>query len=353
MVNLDELAGKDLQNIGDKVLAELNINLFNAEPTIHKAYQIYVEMVHAGYMEKNKQLACEKIKHFFNIRTVRNQRKEFQMHFGIPFTDDMRSMFSLSFRTSVIAPEVIRKASVRSYRILSGLDLGQNLNIDESILYASVAELFKPQYNENEWRITIPVLFGKIKKNLIARGEGHLADSLEEIFYLIDPNPKKKKLRGLKLMRGSIDPDVTGGKPQSDIANESKDMKRLNLVGTMAPVGAFDEILQTRANVIKESELEYVRATLELVNGDEVQEALSIDLYQNDKRHPLVKNFLNSAKAYNRIMSAKDVNLKDTLVELKVVVRALREIGAEVERSCQGVVGRRVQDLQSDIKNAG
>ncbi|MBC7539810.1 MAG: hypothetical protein H7281_13395 [Bacteriovorax sp.] len=350
MTDLKNLSEIKLQELGESILSELNISLFNAEPTIHKAYQIYFELVHAGYCDQDKQLACEKIKRFITTRTVRNQRKEFQALFKIPFTDNMRPIFSLSFRTSVISPEVVRKVSFRINRILSDLDVGQNLKIDDSVIYTSISELFNPHYHENEWRITIPALFGKIKKNLIVRGIGLSLDSLEEFFYKIDPNPKKKKLRGLKLVKGSVDPDVGGANLQANTTNERKDVKRFDLDGTIGPVGSHDETLQTRTNVIKESELEYVKAILELINSDEVQETLCVDLYQSDKRHPLITNFLNLVKSYNLIMGDGNMKLIDSFRELKVVVRGLRETGEEVQQSYREVVGGRVAQLHFEIK---
>ena len=104
MSDLSKIKEVGMQRIGEKVLNEININLYNTEPTIHKAYHIYVELVHAGYKEKNKELACVKIKNFFRTRTVRNQRKEFKAFFGIPFSDEMRPILALSFITSEIDP---------------------------------------------------------------------------------------------------------------------------------------------------------------------------------------------------------------------------------------------------------
>ena len=353
MVDLSELTDKDLYTIGEGVLAELNINLFNAVPTIHKAYQIYVELVHAGYSNQNKQLACEKIKQYFRTRTFRNQRQEFQVFFGIPFKDEMRPFLALSFRTCEIDPETVRKISFKTNKMLCDLEAYKSLRIDETLLTQAISELYRPKYHENEWRITIPALFGKIKKLLVERGECHSIDSLEETFYQIDPNPKKKKRPGLKLVKGDPDNKII------EIGTEDKSPKRhidhqqVFLTGGMGPVSEFEETLLTKANVIKESELTYVRAILELLNGAEVPDNLNLDLYQNDDRHPLITNFISSVKSYNHIMSGREMNLKEAFANLKVVVRGLREMGGEVERGYRDVVGGRVRDLQSEIKKAG
>lgn len=356
MSNLKELTDTQRQDIGEMILNEININLFNAEPTIHKAYHVYVELVHAGYKEKNKQLACEKIKKFFTTRTVRNQRKEFQVFFGIPFSDEMRPVLALSFRTSEINPEIVKKVAFKTNKILCGLDDYKNYKINEVVLTQAISELYRPKYHENEWRITIPALFGKIKKILIAQGEGHFLDSLEGVFYNIDPNPKKKKRPGLKLVKGGLE-EVSGANfqaiPAQNKPEHIEDHKQVHFVGPIGPVSAFDETLLTRANVIKESELTYVKAILELINGDEVQDSLNVDLFQNDERHPLITNFITSVKSYNRIMSDRDKKLKEALSELRVIVRALRETGEETVKAYQVIVGGRVEELQSEIKKAG
>jgi hypothetical protein len=352
MINLDELTDKDLQNIGEMVLAELNINLFSAEPTIHKAYHIYIELVQAGYKEKNKQLACEKIKKFFTTRTVHNQRKEFQTFFGIPFSDKIRPNLALSFKTSEINPEVIRKVVLKTSKILCGLEEFKRFKINEAILTQAINELYRPNYHENEWRITIPALLGKIKKILVVQGEGHCLDSLEEFFYHIDPNPKKKKRFGFKLFNGGRSQDLTKTIPQENLTQKKLDYKQVSLVGCIGPASSFDETLLTKANVIKESELTYVKTILELINSDEVQETLNVDLYQNDERHPLITNFITSVKSYNRIMSDRDMKLKEALSELRVTVRALREIGEEITKTYQVIVGGRVQELEFEIRRA-
>jgi len=283
-------------------------------------------LVHVGYKEKNKQLACEKIKQFFKIRTVRNQRKEFQAFFGIPFSDELRPFLALSFRTSEIDPEIIRKVSFKTNRILCVLDSYKNLKIDEMVLTQAIGELYRPRYYENEWRTTIPALFGKIKTILVARGEGHSINSLEETFYQIDPNPKKKKGPGLKLVK------------------EDPDNKMVEL-GT-------EETSLTRSNTIKDSELAFVKGILELLNSGEVHDCLREDLYQNDKRHPLITNFINLVRSYNRIMSDREMNLKEALSGLKVVVRALRESGSEIEKAYQEIISGREQELEFEIKKA-
>jgi len=350
MSNLKELTDTQRQDIGEMVLNEININLFNAEPTIHKAYHVYVELIHAGYKEKNKQFACEKIKQFFRTRTVRNQRKEFQVFFGIPFCDEMRPVLSLSFKTSEIDPEIVRKVSHKANKILCDLDAYKSLKIDEAVLTQAISELYRPKYHENEWRITIPALFGKIKKILVGRGEGCSIDLLEETFYQIDPNPKKKKRPGLKLVKGDPDNKIveigTEGKPPKRYLDHQQDI----FTDSIAPVSEFEETSLTMASVIKESELSYVKSILELVNSDEVQDSLNVDLYQNDKRHPLITNFINSVRSYNLIMSDREMNLKEALSGLRVVVRALRETGREIERAYQEIVGGRVSALEFELK---
>jgi len=346
MVNLDELTGKDLQNIGEMVLAELNINLFNAEPTIHKAYQVYVELVHAGYKEKNKQLACEKIKKFFTIRTVRNQRKEFQLFFGIPFSDEMRPFLALSLRNSEIDYETVKKIAYKTNKILSVLNL-QEYKLDEYVLTKAVTELYKPKYHENEWRITIPALSNKIKKVLLAQGDGGRTDALEEIFYLMDPNPKKKKRVGAKLIEGG----VVDQRKIEDGSDKDKAFKKHELRGP-GPGSEFEETLLTRDTPIRESEISFVKDILGLINSDEIPESLGT-LYLSDIRHPLVRNFLNSVNGYNLLIKDRERNLKEILPELKRVVRGIRDFGREILKGQEEVIGSRIEELNYEIKKAG
>lgn len=350
MVNLDELTDKDLHSIGERVLSELNINLFNAEPTIHKAYQVYVELVQVGYKEKNKQLACEKIKKFFKTRTVRNQRKEFQMFFGIPYSDEMRPFLALSFRTSEIDSELVRKVSFKTDKILCNLYSYNSLKIDEKVLMLAINELYKPRYYENEWRTTISSLFEKIKAILVSRGEVDSIDSLEEIFYVIDPDPKKKKRSGLILVKEDIDSKMVSDGTEVSLVKRRLDHQQVCVARVEG--SEFEETSLTRANIIKDSELAFVKGILELINSDEVYEQLSVDLYQNDYRHPLITNFINLVSSYNRIMSNKEMNLREALSGMRVVVRALRETGEKTVKSYQEIVEGRVQAIEFDLKKA-
>ena len=316
---------KELHHIGELVLEELNIKLFNAEPTLHKAYQIYIELTHFGYAEKNKELACRKIKDFFKTRTLRNQHKEFYRYFGIAYNAELRPILALSLRTSEVDFNVVKNTAFKVHRIISGLDLFKQCNVDEFVLISAINELYRPKYYENEWGITLPDLFNKIKKVLIANGDARFIDHLEEAFFLIDPNPKKKKRPGLKLIK------QLPKRPESE----------------------FAETMLTRAFPIKDSEICYIKSVLEQFKCEDIPEMLEVDLYQNDFRHPKVSQFLSTALRYNRLIAEREVNFRETLIELKIVVRVIKAVGGEVLKENEECLKEKVQALEFEIKRAG
>lgn len=316
---ISKFSEEDLQDIGEMILDEINIKLFNAEPTNQKVFQIYNELVFAGYKEKNKTLACNKIKAFFEKRTARNQAKEFYQIFGIPFDDQVREHMTLSYRTCEIPFETIKEVAHKTHQILSKLDVVHQFNVDEKVLIGALTELYNPKYYENEWRISISSLSSKIKKIVLRKGNGEFADQIEDVFNLLTPGFVKINNQQESLLKDG--PGYVDG-----------------------------ETLLTRKNAIKESEMEFVKFTLELINSDEVPEFLIDELFQSDDRHPLVRNFLSYTKNYNLLIFDKERSTIEVLSELKIVVKGLREIGEEILRAYHEVIQEKADQLLNEVQ---
>ena len=327
MRELTNLAKKDLIEIGNTILGELNIPLFNAEPTIHKAYQICSELIHEGYATNNKELTCHLIYKYLKKRTRRNQSKEFHDCFKIHLSDRLRTVFTLSFRTSVIEEEKIKNIASSLYAQLAQFKI-RDYGVNQDTLCSAIRDLYKIKYYENEWKVTLNQLSKNIIKYLnFENVEGHHA--IENLFKSFESN--------------------------TDIVHETrKEIKSSNTPrGINSLYDAFNENTLSTYNIIKDSEIVFVKSILEQLDQSEVFETLETTIYKNETRHLLISNFINHTKQYNFIMGKRNANFKEILLELKITVRAIRETGDEIINLHDEMIQERVEHLERDIKMVG
>ena len=327
MKELTNFSKKELIEIGNSILAELNISLFNAEPTIHKAYQICSELIHEGYATDNKELTCHLIYKYIKKRTRRNQNQEFYNSFEIHLNDRLRSVFTLSFRTSVIEEEKIKNIASRIYPLLSPFGI-RNYGINQDVLCSSIRDLYKLKYYENEWKVGHNQFSSKITKYLNPENtEGrHQVENLFKAFEL-------------------------GADIPLEVKKESILSSTLKTINTLHD--GFNENTNFIDNIIKDSEIEFIKETLNCLNQNEIFEILKTKIYKNETRHPLITNFINLTKQYNFIMSKRNSNFKEILLELKITVKAIRETGTEIIKLHSEMIQERVDRMEMDLKMVG
>ena len=331
MLELNNLTRRELKKIGELILNEINIKLFNSEPSPHKAYQICSELIQEGYKTNNKELTCHKIYTYFKKRTKKNQSREFYEKFEICLNDRLRAAFCLSFRTSVIEDERIKNVASKVYSLLIQLKVTKSFGLTQDVLYEAIKVAYKPRYYENEWKITLIHLSKKINEILLSKNFADHKEAINEIFILIDPSQlDKENLNKVE-------------KIKSEKAN--KLIKKFVFIYEKNNEKAF-----YLDNIIKDSEIDFINKTLEVINHDEITEKLETKLYQNDERHPLVINFINSTKQYNLIMLKKDQNLMEILSDLKTTTRSIRELGKEILELHKDMIQEKVNLLDEDIK---
>lgn len=349
MSNLLDLNEIELEQIGEMVLSEININLFNAEPTIHKAYQVYVELKELGYKETNKEVACAQIIQFFKKRSAKHIQKEFYQTFKIPYQADMNRFLTLSFRNSTVAPEVIKEVTTRTFQVLAKLDL-QNYGVTKRLLLKAITELYQPRYYESEWRISIAALESKIKKILIYENQAKYVNSVERFFFLIDPNSNKKNVDS-RMGPGSKDE-----KQEIIFENFTETTFNLNHLKyefkyDKRKTGEMEANFLTNNSILKDSEVEYVKFILVELEADKISEVLSTDLYQNDKRHTVVANFLILVKTYNLIMGNQECDISEALRKMKIIVKAIRDLGRSIILNYEEMVTSKVEELGGQLRS--
>lgn len=288
-----------MNTVGENILEIMNINLFNAEPTPQKLYQIYKELRYAGLEESDHAVVFDKIQIFYKKRTIQNQGKLFNHMFHLHYTDTMRTLFSLSYKTSDISYETISDLACDLYRVLLPYDI-EALGVDERILYGALSESFKPRYFEDEWRVSLTRLHSNIRKVLIAKNRTEHLDKIQDLF--------------VSLENSSQDP----GK-QSSLVKQSGVLET-----TMG-----DSTLKDSTKV-KEGEIEYIKMILKSFEESPLPETLSIDLYPSPKRHPKVTEFHLMVRNYNLAIYNEDMTFKDILGEMHFMANAIQEIGKEV-----------------------
>ena len=338
-VVIKDLSEKELLTIGEMILNIVNINLFNAEPTIHKAYQIYFELAQYGYVEEDKERACERIKQFFMKRTLKNQHKEFYAFFGFPYSSDMNGFLTLSYRTSEIPLDRISEVAAKVKRVLAPLDLTNEYGIDEGVIVSALIELYNPKYHESEWKISIPAIANKIKKRMSLNGKGHNTEAVNYVFSMMEDNPQLRKTSNLYLVK-----DEKEG--PASVVNGNDEINKTKSNGFKEAdksEGFITDAILAKDIIIKDSELTYVKGVLEILDREEIPSSLDVDLYQSDQRHPLITNFLNLAKSYNRLMGSEEDSIREVIADLKVVVRSLKESGEEVERRYDEKLGHQLK----------
>jgi hypothetical protein len=344
-----DLSENELLRIGEMVLVGININLFNAEPTMHKAYQVYRELVELGYPETDKVKACNKIKLFFKTRTISNHAKEFHHTFGIPFEKGMNRFLTLSFRTSEFTSERIETVAIEINGFLYKLNILHKYGVTLNVLIMAISEMYNPKYTDDEWRMTISFLCKNIKKILLIKGQGEYLVSIERVFYLIDPNQDKPRRNGNNLNELDCHGIEYGDEDVS--ANVLHNSQRIISSRAKGTVNEFDDTFLERKKIIKDSEVTFVKEILLSISNDIPPEVLKTDLYQNDERHPVVTCFLNSVKNYNQIMANKECSLPELFLEMKIVARSIKDLGKNIVANHEGMINKQVFHINSMLKN--
>lgn len=352
MIEKDELSKKELQRTGEIVLSTININLFNAKPTIHKAYQIYSELVQFGYLETDKELACSQIVKFFEKRTLKNQGEIFYKYFKIPFNQGMRNFLTLSFRTAEIDTDEVKKISIKVCEVLNRAGAIQNYGIGEPIIFSVISELYNPKYFEPEWRITISHLFKKIKRMLMQSNRDMHLDDLEEIFNLLDPESKGRKSSALSLVE-----NLSFSESSRDRNFETGARKVFNPDApclTLSHEDGADEIFANNLlaikRAIKEAEIVYVKKILETLKDEISPDYLDTNLYTNENRHPVIASFFNSVKNYNLILKSDDLSVAEMISELRIIANSIRDNGEIILCHHQAQIEKTAGELGIKLK---
>lgn len=310
-----------MNSVGQNILETINISLFNAEPTNQKLYQIYRELRYAGLDETAAEIVFNKIQLFFSKRTIQNQGKLFVQMFKLHYTDQMRSQFSLSYRTSDISYETISDVACDVYRLLLPYDV-EAFGIDERILYSALSECYKPRYFEDEWRISLPRLFSNVRKVLIAKNcKAHL-DQIEALFLSLEDSQKLPEKKSASVKQSGVLETTLGDSTLRD---------------------------STR---IKEGELDYIKSVLKSFNECSLPENLNTDLFLSSKRHPKVTEFHLMVKNYNLVIHNEEMTFKDILDEMNFMANAIQEIGREICELYEKHINEIVNEYEQNIKIA-
>lgn len=288
-----------MNSIGQSILETINISLFNAEPTNQKLYQIYKELRYAGIEDDDPEVVFNKIQMFFKKRTIQNQGKLFVQMFKLHYADQMRSQFSLSYRTSDISYETISNVACDVYRLLLPYDV-EGCGIDERILYDALLECYKPRYFEDEWRVGLTRLYSNIRNAMIAKNRIEHLNRIEELFHYLE---------------------------NFHLAQENKSpvVKQSGVLETTL----VDSTLKDSTK-IKEGEMDYIKSVLKSFEECPLPEMLNTDLFPSSKRHPKVTEFFLMVKNYNSVIHNEDMTLKDILDEMNFMAKAVQEIGREI-----------------------
>lgn len=355
MTNKDELSEKELRHVGEIVLSIININLFNAIPTAHKAYQIYFELVQFGYLEADKEFACNQIIKYFEKRTIKNQSVLFYKFFKIPFNQKMGRFLTLSFRTAEIDIDEIEKVSMKVREVLNRVNTFRRYEIGESIVFSAITELYNPRYFESEWKITMPQLFKKIKRMLLQRNRDIHIDDLEEIFNQLDPESKKRKSSALTIVENLSFSESSRDRNSETSARKvfNPDVPCLTLSHEDGSDEIFSNNLLAIKKAIKEAEVIYVKKILETLKDEISPDYLDTNLYTNENRHPIIASFFNSVKNYNLILKSDDLSVAEMILELRIIANALRDNGEIVLRYDQAQIDKTAGDLGIKLKKIG
>lgn len=302
IINLNNIDEKEFSDMGSLVLHELNINLFNATPRLQKIHQLYKELQYNGIEESSSEVVYGKINYFFKHRTVKNQKNLFFKIFKLHYTDEIRVLFSLSFKTAEIRQDQISQAASRVNEALLKIDLRQ-YGVDIFILSQAIAECFCPKYFEDEWKVSILQLALKVKYSLQAAQRTDFITEIEEIFQALS---------------GGFKPKAKTNKTP----NSKKDLSLINESAKDLGTGEY--------RVIKDSEVVFIKKILEKLKNAEIGERLECDIFDSKFRHPLVTTFLGLVKNYNRILNDQETPFRDLLTEIKATTKAMKETGDQV-----------------------
>lgn len=164
-INLSELSDKRRDDIGALILHEINISLLNATPKQAKMYQIYKGLLFAGIQKEDIEVVYNRIGYFIKERTLKNQALLFYKIFRTEYTGEMRSLFSLSFRTAIVGEQDIKTVAYRLNDLFSDIGLS-DLGVDYYTIRESLESCYDPKYYENEWKIGLKHFLDLIEKSL-------------------------------------------------------------------------------------------------------------------------------------------------------------------------------------------
>jgi hypothetical protein len=267
--------------------------------------------------------ACNRIKQFYKDRSRDNEAILFFQLFGIKFNKEMYRFLVLSFRTSEVDYPVLEKISSKVFYELSKIGHLQSYGITENIIRCALSELYRPRYYENEWSFSIHDIFLKIKKQLIFDGNGEYIANIENLFEQMNPLSLKCERNGQ-----SQDDETNSLIPDEITQGEEVEFSQRKV--SVSRKTNCDETLLTRQNILKDSEVKFVKEILALVGNVDNSIKLPVNIYENDRRHPMITNFINSVKSYNRVSKDKNEIFKNRQNEMKIIIRVLKDTGKRI-----------------------
>lgn len=328
-----DLEKKELEEIGNKLKHCLWIDLYNYQPNTKKIYFIYKQLENLGLDNTYDEIA-KKIEKYYKARNKNNHIKTFQTIFNFPYTHEILEIFSLSYRTAIIPDDIKREKSIEFFEILKQAYPIEKLKITLQTCYEFMNEIYQPSYLDNEWVIYLSAIETKFLRQLVKEKNPYYKE-VEYLFYLLDPNLKRRKPHGI--LNDHIEQNGVeyGSKEEGTDEKGEEGLGRNRLIGNEEKNG---ETLLTNRIPIKEGEYLHVKEIITILNEMFIPEPIEKELYQAEERHPLVKNFIISHSSYNNAVVQTDLKNPDAVKALKIQRDSMKFFGQKIINEYEGKI---------------
>jgi len=343
------MENKELINIGNKVLNEINISMYNAEPTIQKCIQIHNELVMYDYKITDKEITIKKAREFFKHRTPTNMVKLFKTQFGIPFNSMFSHFLALNFHNATVSEKVIEEVAEKTFKHLMNIKILFKYGVDESVLFYALVELYSPRYYESVWKFSVMELFYKIKTVLQKNNKTDFLNQIEDIFYQIDPRPNKPvKKQGLINEDVSHDGHETG---VDDIGSVESNTKQEGTHSEKGKKGDAEITSLTRDEKILGGEVEYIKGILGRFKKEAVPQNLDEKLFPraDDQRPPIVRNFYVNVKTYNLLFKQPNIDPFELFERINFHSGAIKDLGEKAIQQYEAMTNTKISVLEEQL----